>query len=109
MADYYKITGKDYFVIDFEDDIYSDVVSIEEVTVDPNNCVQLWTYDNEYDEYTDADFDHTKSEPYVFANDDDCDQWLDWHNGDGHANNPYYMIKVVDGVETHYDWDYFHS
>ena len=73
-------------------------ITEEEVTIDPNNCVKYWTYDNEDQDKPDA----PTGEPFIFANNEDANDWLEVANGDGHANNPYYWVVVTDGVEAHY-------
>ena len=74
-------------------------ITEEEVTVDPNNCVKVWTFDNEYVE-DDFSFNPADGKPYVFATKQDAYDWLEVSNGDGHANNPYHWVIVEDGIET---------
>jgi hypothetical protein len=86
---------------DADEDIFEEmynIVSKEDVTVDPNNCIKVWTYNNEEEERPTEPF----GSPYIFANQEDMDFWMEYNNSDGHQNNPYYMIVVIDGVETHY-------
>lgn len=95
-----------YIVFDDEDiDFFKEINGVtesedEEVTVDPNNCVKVWTYDNEYEENPPSIEDRT---PYVFDNMNDFDTWIDYNNGDGHQNFPYHGVIVKDGVETEFD------
>jgi hypothetical protein len=111
---YYRITTEEEgwpkgttvegYYVDFDTDYYTrekKVTSIEEVIVDPNNCVKVFTYDNEDGE---GPCDYRNDTPYIFANEGDLEHWLDVHNSGGHENIPYYQIDVVDGVETHYDF-----
>ena len=82
---------------DYYEETY-DITSKEVVTVDPDNCVKLWTYDNEEDELPEV----PTGTPYLFVNQTDMDNWLEFNNSDGHQNSPYYKVVVIDGVETHY-------
>ena len=77
---------------------FFNIVSKEDVTVDPDNCIKLWTYDNEEEQVPEV----PTGTPYLFANNEDKDFWLEFNNSDGHQNNPYYMIVVINGVETIY-------
>ena len=82
---------------DYYEETY-DITSKEVVTVDPDNCIKLWTYDNEEDDLPEV----PTGTPYLFVNQTDMDNWLEFNNSDGHQNNPYYMIVVINGVETIY-------
>ena len=77
---------------------FFNITSKEDVTVDPNNCIKLWTYNNEEEQCPESPI----GTPYIFSNKEDMDFWLEYNNSDGHQNNPYYMIVVINGVETIY-------
>ena len=77
---------------------FFNIVSKEDVTVDPNNCIKLWTYNNEEEQCPESPI----GTPYIFSNQEDMDFWLEYNNSDGHQNNPYYMIIIINGIETIY-------
>ena len=77
---------------------FFNIVSKEDVTVDPNNCIKVWTYNNEDDECPTEPF----GSPYIFANIEDRDFWFEYNNSDGHQHCPYFMIVIINGVETVY-------
>jgi hypothetical protein len=79
-----------------------DITSEEVVTIDPDNCIKIFTYDNEFEQRPDV----PTGKPYVFANEEDMNIWLEFFNSDGHQNNPYYQIVVCDGVVTESEIDY---
>lgn len=110
MTTYTKLTSKNCSYVLLENDDLEDFKETmeltdceeTEVTVDPNNCVKLWTYDNEYE-----DKPTTVGEFYYeFDNVSDMDDWLEFNNSDGHQNSPYYVVQVLNGVETVLN-DYF--
>ena len=88
--------------LDYGREIEPEGINEEEVTVDPNNCVKVWTFYN--DDEDDYDFSLDRK-PYIFATQEDANDWLEVANGDGHANCPYHWCVVTDGVEVHYDED----
>ena len=91
-----------YIAFDYEEEAnyeeYFDIASKEDVTVDTDNCIKLWTYDNEYEQLPDV----PTGTPYLFANQTDMVNWLEFNNSDGHQNSPYYKVVVIDGVEIHF-------
>jgi hypothetical protein len=91
----YILFDEDY--IDIFEEMFN-ITSKEDVTVDPNNCIKLWTYDNEEEQLPEGPI----GTPYIFSNKEDKDFWLEYNNSDGHQNNPYYMIVIENGVETIY-------
>lgn len=97
-----KFTSYILFDDDVDVDFFKEINGITEsedveVTVDPNNCIKLYTYDNEYDEKPTSIDDQYG---YEFANDNDADAWLEYNNGDGHQNCVYAVVNVVNGVDN---------
>ena len=108
MTTYTRINTENYipFIVFDDEDIefFKEINNVtysedEVITVDPNNCIKVWTYDNSED---DAPSSPTGS-PYIFSNQEDMDNWFDYNNSDGHKNCPYYGVIVKDGVETVFD------
>ena len=91
-----------YPTIEFDDTMHKILINeaefdhVEEVIVDPNNCVKVWVYDNEYEDMP----NYQDDQPLVFANADDYEAWNDANNGDGHSNFNYREVHVKNGIET---------
>ena len=107
MTTYTRIQESKYTTyIIFDDDIndldwFKKVMGITdsvdtEVTVDPNNCVRYYTFDNEDSDRPDSIDGHSY---YEFANEEDADAWLEYNNSDGHQNNLFAYTVVINGVE----------
>ena len=98
----YTMQDEYYPIIAFDEYEYVDhdnVINEENVVVDPNNCIKVWTYDN-----SDGDNIPNQVNPsYIFANADDYEAWNDLNNSDGHANCCYRYVVVNNGIETEYD------
>lgn len=107
MTTYTRIVTSKYpaFIV-FDDDVdvdfFKEINHITEsedyeVTVDSNNCVRYYTYDNDEEELPES-IDGRFF--YEFANDKDASDWLDYANSDGHRDCLFAVGIVTDGVET---------